>query len=318
MKLSYFIINASRLLEQITFEARLLTEPCRSAHWLDIQTTNQGKLEALLQPLELDPIILQDLEDKIHGPSVVAYDQALFMRFPMPLKSGEPRLFLGMVCLSEVLVTFHQHDFPELEEASRQLGLHPLHNATVTAILFHLLDTLFDRNLQSLLTLRHKIHNIAHQLYSGSEDIAIPDLLALKEDLSRLNANLEDQLYCLAVGKRQDDTPLNPKRMRAYFINLEEKIQHGCRSASRLEKRLHDLHLQYMLELQDKSEHRVRLLTIVSSIILPLTLISSIYGMNFAHMPELQGEYSYFIILGFMAAIALGLLGIFYRNGWFE
>jgi magnesium transporter len=318
MKVSYFLINTSRLLEPKAFEAHLLTEPCRSAHWLDVQTSAQAELETLLQPLHLDPIIMQDLEDQIHSPSVVAYDNALFLRFPMPLQPGQPRSFLGMVCLPELLVSFHLQDFPELDDAARQLGLHPLSNTTVTAILFHLLDTLFDRNLQSLLTFRHQIHKIAHQLYSEKEEVAITDLLTLKEHLSRLNANLEDQAYCLSVAQRQDDTPLNPQRMRAYFTNLEEKIQHGCRSASRLEKRLSDLHLQYMLELQDKSEHRVRLLTIVSSIILPLTLISSIYGMNFAHMPELQGEYNYYIVLGFMAAIASGLLGIFYWKGWFE
>lgn len=317
MKLAMYQINASRHLEPNTFEPRLLTEPSRSAHWLDIQTSEQGELESLLEPLNLDPIIMQDLEDQIQSPSVVAYDNALFLRFPMPLRLGEPRLFLDMVCLPELLVTFHQHDFPELDDATRYLAVHQLYNTSVTAILFHLLDTLYDRNVQSLLALRHQIHTLAHQLYSA-EELTVTDLLTLKEHLSRLNANLEDQVYCLSVAKRQEDTPLEPKRMKAYFTNLEEKIQHSCRAATRLEKRLHDLHLQYMLELQDKSEHRVRVLTIVSAIILPLTLISSIYGMNFAHMPELQGEYSYFIILGVMAALALGLLGIFYRNGWFE
>jgi magnesium transporter len=318
MKISFFEINVSRLLVPKTFEARLITEPCRSAHWLDVQTDDHTELETLLQPLNLDPIILDDLEDQVHSPSVVAYDNALFLRFPMPLQPGQPRNFLGMVCLPELLVSFHLQDFPELDDVAQQLSLLPLYNTTVTAIVFHLLDTLFDLNLKSLLTMRHQIHKIAHQLYAPSEDIAITDLLTLKEHLSRLNANLEDQAYCLSVAQRQDDTPLNPQRMRAYFTNLEEKIQHGCRSASRLEKRLHDLHLQYMLELQDKSEHRVRLLTIVSSIILPLTLISSIYGMNFKNMPELEGAYSYYIVLGAMSALAGGLLGIFYWKGWFE
>jgi magnesium transporter len=318
MKFSFFEINASRLLVSKKFEPRLLTKPSRTSHWLDIQTTDQAKLKALLNPLDLDPIIMQDLADEINSPSVVAYDHALFMRFPMPLQLGGKRHFLGLVCLPELLVTFHQQDYPELDDAARQLGLYPLYNTTVTAIVFHLLDTLFDRNLQSLLTLRHQIHTIAHKLYADDKDVAMPDLLTLKEHLGRLTANLEDQSYCLSVAKRQDDTPLNPRKMQAYFTNLEEKIQHGCRSASRLEKRLHDLHLQYMLELQDKSEKRMRLLAIVSSIVLPLTLISSIYGMNFTHMPELQGEYSYFIVLGLMAAIAGGLLSIFYWQGWLE
>jgi hypothetical protein len=108
---------------------------------------------------------MQDLADEINSPSVVAYDHALFMRFPMPLELGGQRLFLCMVCLPELLVTFHQQDYPQLQEAVRQLNLYPLHNTAVTAIAFHLLDILFDLNLHSLLTQRHQIHTFAHKLY---------------------------------------------------------------------------------------------------------------------------------------------------------
>jgi magnesium transporter len=56
--------------------------------------------------------------------------------------------------------------------------------------------------------------------------------------------------------------------------------------------------------------------TIVSTIFLPLTLISGIYGMNFEFMPELKLRYGYFIILGFMACIAVGLILVIKRKKW--
>ena len=58
------------------------------------------------------------------------------------------------------------------------------------------------------------------------------------------------------------------------------------------------------------------MLTVVSAIILPLSLVAGIYGMNFKHMPELEGNYSYFIVLGGMAVVAAALLGVFKRLGW--
>ena len=51
-------------------------------------------------------------------------------------------------------------------------------------------------------------------------------------------------------------------------------------------------------------------------IILPLTLIAGIYGMNFENMPELKTEHGYFITLGVMAAITVVLLFYFWRKGW--
>jgi magnesium transporter len=59
-----------------------------------------------------------------------------------------------------------------------------------------------------------------------------------------------------------------------------------------------------------------RVLTVVSAIILPLTLISGIYGMNFENMPELKTERGYFIVLGVMVTIALVLLAVFWKLGW--
>jgi magnesium transporter len=49
---------------------------------------------------------------------------------------------------------------------------------------------------------------------------------------------------------------------------------------------------------------------------LPLTLIAGIYGMNFEHMPELKWELGYAGVLSVMAAVGLGLMGVFWRLGW--
>ena len=69
---------------------------------------------------------------------------------------------------------------------------------------------------------------------------------------------------------------------------------------------------------QASTEGRVRVLTVISAIFLPLTLLSGIYGMNFVNMPELDDQYSYFIVLGGMAAVATGMIFFFVRKGWLK
>jgi Mg2+ and Co2+ transporter CorA len=59
-----------------------------------------------------------------------------------------------------------------------------------------------------------------------------------------------------------------------------------------------------------------RVLTIMSGILLPLSLIAGIYGMNFQHMPELEWDGAYFVVLGVMTLIGLGLFLVFRRLGW--
>ena len=86
----------------------------------------------------------------------------------------------------------------------------------------------------------------------------------------------------------------------------------------RLEENVKDLNQQFLLEIQDRTGNRLKILTILSAVFLPLTLIAGIYGMNFENMPELGAQYAYYLILGFMALVTVGMLGFFYKNGWFD
>lgn len=62
----------------------------------------------------------------------------------------------------------------------------------------------------------------------------------------------------------------------------------------------------------------MKTLTIIATIMMPLTVITGIYGMNFVNMPELYTPYGYFIVLSAMGLVIVGSLLFFWRRGWFE
>ncbi|HEY0787838.1 MAG TPA: magnesium transporter CorA family protein [Thermoanaerobaculia bacterium] len=66
----------------------------------------------------------------------------------------------------------------------------------------------------------------------------------------------------------------------------------------------------------NRTSEIMHVLTVVSAIVLPLTLLAGIYGMNFEFMPELRWRWGYFALLGFMATLAVSLLALFRRIGW--
>jgi magnesium transporter len=72
----------------------------------------------------------------------------------------------------------------------------------------------------------------------------------------------------------------------------------------------------YLAEISYKMNKVIQTLTIVAAIFIPLTFIAGIYGMNFDNMPELHWKYGYFILLGFMAFVSVGLLLLFRRKKW--
>jgi magnesium transporter len=72
----------------------------------------------------------------------------------------------------------------------------------------------------------------------------------------------------------------------------------------------------YLAEISYKMNKVIQTLTIVSTIFIPLTFLVGLYGMNFDYMPELHWRYGYFILLGFMAFVTIGLLLLFRRKKW--
>jgi len=72
-------------------------------------------------------------------------------------------------------------------------------------------------------------------------------------------------------------------------------------------------HLSTMAHQQNET---MRTLGIMASIFLPLTLLATIYGMNFEHMPELSWRWSYFVVLGFISTVALSTVWWFWARRW--
>lgn len=60
----------------------------------------------------------------------------------------------------------------------------------------------------------------------------------------------------------------------------------------------------------------MKILTIISAVFVSMTFMAGIYGMNFEHMPELSWRYAYFVLLGIMALMAIGMMVIFKRLKW--
>nr|WP_276607314.1 CorA family divalent cation transporter [Thermococcus indicus] len=72
----------------------------------------------------------------------------------------------------------------------------------------------------------------------------------------------------------------------------------------------------YYSTISMKTNEIIRILTVVSTVFIPLTFITGLYGMNFRYMPELAWRYSYPAVLTVMLGIALGMLAYFRRKGW--
>ena len=295
-----------------------ITDPTR--RWLDIEGAAPDELHKLLAPLNLHPLILENCLEPGSGSRAALYEEALFLEFPTCSDSDDAGLtYLSIICLPTTLLTIHKEPIPAIQKLADDLTRYArLLSHSISALLYSILDRLFDQAARLGMKGRDQAAKLSHALDEASGGVELKDILDLKHFVGQLTVTLEDQAYCLTSLRSMESPALKLSDMREYFNNLIASLEKGHHASLRLENRLRDLHQHYLLTLQDITSSRLKILTILSAVYLPSTLMAGIYGMNFNYIPILSWRYGYFVVLCSMIGIVVGQLLFFHYRGWFK
>jgi magnesium transporter len=174
--------------------------------------------------------------------------------------------------------------------------------------------------LSEILLLRKKISFI--ELTLGMISRAIQDFVNRTNILN--NSSNDKEIFESTHGL--DNSPtissnniskihLNPDTIRNMY-SLNDRIRYLRNDVENMHQRIISLRETYNSSLSANLNETIRTLTVIATIVLPLTLITGIYGMNFEFMPELTYEYGYFYALGLIAAVGGGMILYFKRKRW--
>lgn len=145
----------------------------------------------------------------------------------------------------------------------------------------------------------------------------IEKIFSVRSDLLRMRSivnSMRDLLYRIINSHHLEGFPGHPfylSDIYDHLLKLSDMIESNREITS-------DLRDSYLSLNANRTSNIMALLTIITSIFIPLTFIVGIYGMNFKYMPELQWRYGYFFVLGIMAIIALSMIYWFRKKGWFN
>lgn len=285
--------------------------------WIDIQASHPDEFRAFLEMLDLHPLIMEDCLEPFRSSRFSSCDASL--HFEVPVLSDEAvDHYLSVICLPRVLITIRTTRVPGIDRLLQDLDQQvPLNDGTKSALLYAILDALTDRLVQAAGNARLEIRRMSHSMDEDSDAVSIEEIVSMKRKVQDLSTIAEDQLYCISslVPVDTNAFPISPQR--DYYRDAARNYQTALRVLHRYEARAAELHQQYLSSLQARTESRIRILTILSSICMPLTLVAGIYGMNFARMPETQWPWGYPVTLVAMCLIAIGQLWFFHRRGWF-
>ena len=139
----------------------------------------------------------------------------------------------------------------------------------------------------------------------------------LSSSTRSLEAVISERVVVLERLRLGQSSILDLAGMRDFETAVSD-AQYLDRAIDRVEKRLANLREAFALHQQDRTNRRLAVLTVLSAVFLPLTLIAGIYGMNFEVMPELGYRFAYPLAIGSMAVIGIGMITWFRSRGWFD
>lgn len=188
-------------------------------------------------------------------------------------------------------------------------------------LLYALLDSVVDHYFPVLEVMNERLDDIERDLFSEDEADILPDLITMRRDLVTLRRVLAPLREVLA-GLLREDKPLMQDYTRPYLRDCQDhvlRLMDSLESCKDLTTQLMDVSLNLASQ---RLNEVMKVLTMISTIFIPLGFIAGLYGMNFNaqashyNMPELNFAYGYPTVLGVMGVIVIALLYYFYRKGW--
>jgi magnesium transporter len=118
-------------------------------------------------------------------------------------------------------------------------------------------------------------------------------------------------------GFLKSDSDLLHDHTEKFFKDIYDHIMQANDMAENYREMVLNLQEMYITQVNLKMNEVMKVLAVVTTLIAPPTLLAGIYGMNFKNMPELESQNGYYIVLGVMAFIFIGMIFIFKKRGWF-
>jgi magnesium transporter len=143
----------------------------------------------------------------------------------------------------------------------------------------------------------------------------LEDIMDLRRSVARLRRISTRQLEVL-YRMSHGEFPQIPETTLPFFRDVHDHLQRISDLADNYRDLISGLMEIHFSVVANRTNDVMKTLAVISSIILPLTLIAGIYGMNFDYMPELRSPYGYWATLGFMLLLTIILLFYFWRRGW--
>jgi len=287
--------------------------------WLDLDDPMSKSLDDLAAHYGFHELAVEDCRNKQQLAKVDYYDGYSFYiinsthysQKPCEVRLREIDAFLG----PDYIVTVHDGESLSINEIERRLNQNQTRYDRPDEVLHAIIDIVVDRFLPTLESIGDTIDLVEDELLVHPDVKLLEMIFDLKRGLLQFRRAVSAQRELLNVIVR-DDTPLIQKDMRIYFRDVYDHAVRAMDLVETYRDLLSGALDIYLTQMANRTNDIVKGLTILATIMLPLTLVTGYWGMNFEYMPLLKNPNGVWYTTGGMAVIAIVMLGYFKLKKW--
>lgn len=291
-----------------------------SVLWVDLAQPTEEEAQLLESVFDFTPLCIEDCLHAQQIPKMEEYPDYLFLvvhavktnHHPLNFDLVELDMFLG----KNFVVTYHAEPVQAIEftQANVSRSTSAIHLGAVS-LAHEILDGLVDLYMPVLDHLDNRLQSLEDMIEANPGSDIVTDFFDLRRSLLKLRrTSLKEQEVFYWLSHR--DITFIDRSEALLFKDIYDHLVRVLELTEALRDILSGILSIHLSLISNRMNDVMRVLTIFSAILLPLTFIVGIYGMNFEYMPELKSPYGYYTVLAFMATLTTGMLIYFKRKRW--
>lgn len=293
----------------------------KNISWTNVVRTDKKLVLRIAKKFNLLPQDAIEILPPIQRSKLVERPDYLFITLLFPVYNRKSRQIdteeVDFFITKNTLITFHHDQIPVIKKLFSEYKEKNAASANMSGLVYKLLDDLYNYCLPMITHLNLDVEEIEKLIFKKFERKATIDLiLRIKTNVFDFQRILQSHEYVLNKLIKKAVRFFSTKMLENNFIHLVEYTKEITLSLQSFKDEINALHEANTTLVEYRVNEILKVLTIFSVIVFPLTLLAAIFGMNVEEMPIVEAEFAFWKIVGIMLTGGAAMLAIFKWKKW--
>ncbi len=293
--------------------------------WLNFHGLHdRNSIEKLCQKLKIDKLSIESIYNFSRRPKIEEYADYMFFSVKSALPNEEETVLLNQEQITFILgknylISFQEKSSDHFTDVRDRIekARGKIRTKNADFLLFRMLEAIIDNYFEVLASISENIEKIDAKLHFSESKAIFKEIELEKRKLIELRKIVQPMRDVTMQLEHSESTFLDRNNFY-YFANLKSSCVSALEEIDANKQILDGMSNLFYAAQGQRMNEIMKMLTVVSSLFIPLTFIVGVYGMNFEFIPELKWKSGYFIIWGIMLTIIALLMIYFVKKGWLK